>query len=76
MSLGADFLADYAFEIDYPFGVASDTWQTRDGRKIPVKQMTEKHIRNCMKLVGEDDDWYGRFERELKERGLLNVSET
>jgi len=31
--------------------------------------MTEQHIKNCMRLVGEDDGWYGVFYKELKRRG-------
>nr|DAJ85311.1 MAG TPA: hypothetical protein [Caudoviricetes sp.]DAU56535.1 MAG TPA: hypothetical protein [Caudoviricetes sp.] len=30
--------------------------------------MTEQHIKNCMRLVGEDDGWYGVFCKELKRR--------
>lgn len=68
MSLWSDIEADYEFERAYPFGVAGDTWQTKDGRKIKVKDMTEQHIQNCMRVVGEDDGWYFVFQQELRRR--------
>lgn len=68
MSLFSDYEAEYEFEKDFPFGVPSDTWKTKDGRKIKVSEMTEQHIKNCMRLVGEDDGWYGVFCKELKRR--------
>lgn len=67
MSLGSDYLNDHAFERDYPFGMPNDYWSSKNG-KIALKNMTEQHIRNCMKIVGEDDAWYGRFQRELESR--------
>lgn len=69
MSLFSDYEAEYKFERDFPFGVPSDTWKTKDGRKIKLSKMTEQHIKNCMRLVGKDDGWYGVFYRELKRRG-------
>ena len=30
--------------------------------------MTGQHIKNCMRLVGEDDGWYDVFCKELKRR--------
>jgi len=69
MSLYDDYRADIQFSRDFPFGMPSDTWTTKDGIKIKLADMTEKHIKNCMKLVGEDDDWYWKFEEELKRRG-------
>lgn len=68
MSLGSEYLADYAFEMDYPFGVPSDVWTKKDGTKIKLTEMTEPHIRNCMSIVGEDDAWYGQFYEELERR--------
>lgn len=68
MSLWADYEADAMFERDFPFGVPCDEWTTRDGKKIKLKDMTERHIRNCMRIVGEDDMWYGRFADELARR--------
>ena len=68
MGLGRDILNDYAFEHDYPFGLASETWRTRNGRTIKISEMSENHIRNCMRLVREGDGWYTRFKQELLSR--------
>lgn len=73
MSIFSDFSADYQFERDYPFGVPCETWTTRDGRQLNIGEMSERHIRNCMCMVGEDDPWYARFQRELDRRGLCPV---
>lgn len=69
MSLWDDYEADAAFEHDFPFGVPCKYWMTKDGTRILVTEMTETHIRNCMQLVGEDDEWYWYFQRELERRG-------
>lgn len=68
MSMGREYLADHEFERDYPFGLPTDYWPSKNG-KIALKNMTESHIRNCMRLVGEDDLWYARFQQELDRRG-------
>lgn len=71
MSLGLEYLADCAFERDFPFGVPNPTnpiWTTKTKKKIPVKNMTMQHIWCCMDLVGEDDLWYGVFAAEIKRR--------
>jgi len=70
MSLWDDFEADAAFVWDFPFGIPCDHWTTRDGTLIPLEEMTTSHIRNCMRLVGEDDAWYGHFQKELERRGV------
>ena len=66
--MGREYLEDHAFESDYPFGLPADYWPAKRG-KIALKDMTESHIRNCMRLVGEDDMWYARFQQELNRRG-------
>ena len=71
MGLGSDWLSDHYFEQDFPFGFPSDIWRTEDGRRIPLKEMTESHILNCMKVVGEDDGWYHRFQEELFSRRYI-----
>ena len=68
MSYGNELLADYAFEIEYPFGIAGEYWTTKDGKKIAVKNMPTQHIVNCMKIVGKDDSWYYVFKAELERR--------
>ena len=65
MSFREDF--DGYFEHDYPFGMPGDIWQSKNG-PIKVSEMTTEHIRACMKIVGEDDGWYGRFLCELIKR--------
>lgn len=70
MSLYSDFSADYQFERDFPFGVPCKTWVTRDGRVLNIEEMSEQHIRNCMRMVGEDDPWYAHFKKELDRRGI------
>ena len=65
MSFREDF--DGYFEHDYPFGMPGDTWHSKNG-PIKVAEMPTEHIRACMKIVGEDDGWYGRFLRELVKR--------
>lgn len=65
MSLYEDF--DGYFEHDYPFGLPGDTWKSKYG-DIRLKDMTTTHIISCMKIVGGDDAWYGRFMKELERR--------
>ena len=68
MSLGREYMSDYAFETEYPFGIAGEYWTTKDGHKIAIKDMTTQHILNCMRIVGEDDEWYYVFKNELESR--------
>jgi len=68
MSLFDDYMINAQFSKDFPFGVPCDTWVTRDGVKIKLKDMTISHIKNCMKIVGEDDPWYPYFQEELNKR--------
>lgn len=70
MSLYEDF--DGYFEHDYPFGLPCDIWKSKHG-DIKLKDMTTTHIISCMKIVGEDDAWYGRFTKELERRGKYNL---
>ena len=68
MSLYDDFIGDYAFEYDFPFGLPCDTWVMSNGETIEVAKMSDAHIRNCMNMVGEDNEWYDYFKNELKRR--------
>lgn len=68
MGLFDDYEAEVAFARDFPHGIPSDEWTTRGGMKIKLTDMTESHIRNCMKIVGEDDPWYCEFQKELERR--------
>jgi hypothetical protein len=40
--------------------------------KILVKDMSTKHIKNCMAIVGADDKWYNYFQQELNSRKDIN----
>ena len=62
-----DDMADYQFEVDFPFGIPGEVWHSKYGN-IPVCEMTTRHIKNCMKIVGEDDGWYRVFQQELERR--------
>lgn len=67
MSLYDDFIADCLFERDFPFGLPCDMWHSKNG-DIKVSDMTTEHIKNCMRIVGEDDAWYSYFAMELANR--------
>lgn len=69
MSLWEDYKAEAQFEWDFPFGVPNGVWRSRAG-DIKLCDMTERHIRNCMRIVGEDDAWYREFVEELERRGV------
>lgn len=77
MALHDDWSSDYAFEIDYPFGIPSQknpVWTMNTGKKICVSDMTDAHIESCMRIVGEDDLWYGVFKKELERRNKPSKS--
>lgn len=69
MSIYDDYRIDVIFAEQFPHGVNNDEWRTRDGKIIKVKDMTTAHIRNCMRLIGEFDDFWYVFDAELKRRG-------
>lgn len=69
MSLWDDYKIDVMFSEQYPHGVNNDEWRCRDGRVIKLKDMTTDHIRNCMRIITENDDFWYVFEAELKRRG-------
>ena len=68
ISMYDEFIADYLFELDFPFGLPDEYWTTAQGERIRVMDMTSQHIRNCMRVVGEDDAWYAYFRKELDRR--------
>lgn len=72
MGLYRDIYQDGLFEQDHPFGMPGEIWSSKNG-KIRVRDMTEQHIMNCMKIVGEDDVWYWYFKKELERRGVKNA---
>ena len=67
-SMGEEWLADHQFEHDFPHGVNNDEWTTEDGRTLKITEMTSQHIRNCMKMIGQNDDFYYALEAELNRR--------
>lgn len=73
MSLWDDYKAEHAFERNFPHGVCNDEWRTRDGKVLHVKDMTTAHIKNCMRMIGQFDDFYYVFEAELRRRRNLPV---
>lgn len=63
-------------------------WETKDGEKIAVKDMSESHIKNCIRMLEKeinpevefDDElnypynaWLNVFRDELEERRNKNV---
>lgn len=69
MSIYDDYRIDAIFAEQFPHGVNNDEWRTRDGKILKVKDMPTAHIKNCMRLIGESDDFWYVFEAELKRRG-------
>ena len=52
-------------------------WTTKDGTKIPVRDMADSHIQNTINLIKRRDKydyylpWLKVFEEELKDRELF-----
>lgn len=55
------------FEKDFPNGVPNEYWHSMNG-DVLVSEMTDQHIKNCMKFVGKYDPWYNYFQKELNKR--------
>jgi len=36
------------------------TWKTKDGNELEIKNMSEEHIKNCMKMVERNIDRINR----------------
>lgn len=68
MGMGQDWLADQAFEWHHPFGLPGPYWVDKHGTPHKVTEMPTFYIRNCMSVVGPDDDWYEYFDKELRRR--------
>ena len=55
-------------------GMASQgLWETKEGKKLSVKEMTTSHIKNCINMLNRNnspfaDIYVPMFERELAER--------
>ena len=44
-------------------------WRCADGRLIPVRQMTDSHLHNCIRMILSKRSW----RREYLDRLLLEV---
>lgn len=67
MSLGSDYMADYAYEIEHEKQELADMheklqiqakcnafhglWQTKDGDWLHVTEMGSQHIKNCIRML-------------------------
>lgn len=69
MGMYDDYKVDEIFRSQYPHGVNNDEWTTKEGKILKIKDMTNAHIRNCMRMIGQNDDFWYAFEAELKRRG-------
>lgn len=68
MSLWSDYEVDCIFAQQFPHGVNNDEWRTKDGSVLKVRDMTTQHIKNCMRMIGQDDDFWYVFDAELRRR--------
>ena len=80
MSLGQEIMTDMLIndllgEQNAKDMVRSKCWKAADGRVIPVKDMTESHIKNTIRWLSrnpyyyEADSFTRMLENELKNRG-------
>lgn len=51
----------YIKEIDYSI------WTTKDGTKIPIKDMTTKHLKNAVKMICRNSSVESCFRNMIKE---------
>lgn len=72
MSIGKEILDDYAYELYHLR--KEGIWVTKEGKEIPIVEMTVPHIKNCMKMVGESSEWYEIFKSELNRRNKILAS--
>lgn len=56
----------------YVYDSLDETWTTKDGKKLRVKDMTDNHVRNCyhMVKVASNKYWMIVFKEELDKRGI------
>ena len=82
MSMGSEFLSDYAWEIEEAKNYADaiwyeaqgKVWETKDGRLLHVEEMTTSHIKNTIAYIQRNWDielyqpWIDVFNDELERR--------
>lgn len=83
MSLGADAIA----EMDVRTEIYRDAemnrvrrgeWTQKDGTVIHIRDMTDRHIRNCIRMLRNKEfeiaqQWVTRFEQELNFREYVKA---
>lgn len=75
MSIGRELyyesIADSAFE---EYKLANGIWTTRDGREIPIREMTDTHLANCIRILrgcavdGTDGEFLDMMVDEVERR--------
>jgi len=81
MSLGSEYLAEYAYEREQALELwekatifaSKGIWHTKDGRTLLVEDMTTQHIHNCIRMMERNnnpllDVYRPMFEKELVKR--------
>lgn len=81
MGYGSELLAEMQaeamiHEIELERQVESGTWIQKDGTTINIREMSDRHIRNCIGMLEKKSTeyaemWIGRFERELSFRDYV-----
>ena len=81
MSMGeeARTLQTMREELEYEYEVGCirrGEWKQRDGTIIDIMDMTERHIRNCIRMLKNSEFdiaalWIERFEKELRFRQYI-----
>ena len=83
MSLGRELMYEFqAGLIDLEAKIEHDAligiWVTKDGREVPVSDMSDEHIKNSISMLKRNDycdlylPWIDRFEKELEKRKNTN----
>lgn len=79
MSQYDDYFAEHAGMLDLYMDeveqqARSGVWETKDGEKVRVEDMTDSHLRNTIAFLKREDEvdillpWINRLERELDRR--------